>query len=127
MLVLSRKIGQKIMIGHNIELTVLDVRGDTARIGIEAPKSVTIHRKEVYEEIRQSNHQAMAPPAGLPGLDGLANAPSWLGLQQANAAWQNVQQGQPTQPQAAPGETEKPAVGNPPALMTGEPGTEGPA
>ena len=53
MLVLTRKLNQSIMIGEDIEITVVDVRGDQVRIGIAAPKSVTVHRAEVYEEIQE--------------------------------------------------------------------------
>lgn len=60
MLVLTRKKGQAIIIGHDIELSIIDIQGDQVRIGINAPKSVTIHRKEVYEEIRRENLTAIA-------------------------------------------------------------------
>lgn len=55
MLVLSRKKGQSLMIGQNIELTIIDIQGDQVRIGIRAPKDVSIHRKEVFVEIRDEN------------------------------------------------------------------------
>ncbi len=58
MLVLSRHIDESIMIGDEIELTIVDIRGDKVRIGISAPSSVAVHRKEVYESIRQENEQA---------------------------------------------------------------------
>jgi carbon storage regulator len=58
MLVLSRKKGQSIMIGHDIEISIIDVQGEQIRLGINAPRSVTIHRKEVFEEIVQENKQA---------------------------------------------------------------------
>lgn len=60
MLVLTRKKGQALMIGHDIELSIIDIQGDQVRIGINAPKSVTIHRKEIYEEIRKENLSAVA-------------------------------------------------------------------
>lgn len=59
MLVLSRKIGETIIIGDNIEISVVDIQGDTIRIGIDAPKAVKIFRKEVYEEIQAENRRAM--------------------------------------------------------------------
>lgn len=59
MLVLTRKKGQALMIGHDIEISVIDVQGDQVRIGINAPKNVTIHRKEIYEEIRKENISAV--------------------------------------------------------------------
>lgn len=52
MLVLTRKVGQSIVIGDNIEVVVLEVRGEQVRVGIRAPKDVTVHRKEVYEQIQ---------------------------------------------------------------------------
>jgi carbon storage regulator len=58
MLVLSRQRDETIMIGDEIELTIVDIRGDKVRIGIKAPSSVAVHRKEVYEAIKRENEQA---------------------------------------------------------------------
>ena len=58
MLVLSRQKDQTIMIGDNIEITVVDIRGDKIRLGITAPPDIPVHRKEVYEAIRKENKQA---------------------------------------------------------------------
>ena len=58
MLVLTRKKGQKLIINDNIEVTILETRGDTVKIGINAPKHVTIFREEIYEEIKKANKQA---------------------------------------------------------------------
>ncbi len=58
MLVLSRQRDETIMIGDEIELTVVDIRGDKVRIGIKAPADVPVHRKEVYDAIRRENEQA---------------------------------------------------------------------
>lgn len=58
MLVLTRKKDQTIVINDNIEITVLDIQGDQVRIGVNAPKSVTIHRKEVFLEIQEENKKA---------------------------------------------------------------------
>ena len=55
MLVLTRKLGQSIIINDNIEVTILDVKGDSVRLGVEAPKNVTIYRHEIYEEIKKEN------------------------------------------------------------------------
>lgn len=55
MLVLSRQRDETIMIGDDIEITVVDIRGDKVRLGINAPGSVPVHRKEVYEAIRREN------------------------------------------------------------------------
>jgi carbon storage regulator len=57
-LVLGRRVGEGIMIGHDIKVTVLVVAGDKVRIGIDAPKDVQVHREEVYLEIQQANLQA---------------------------------------------------------------------
>jgi carbon storage regulator len=57
-LVLSRQRDETIMIGDDIELTVVDIRGDKVRLGIKAPASVPVHRKEIYEAIRRENEQA---------------------------------------------------------------------
>ena len=58
MLVLSRHRDETIMIGDDIELTVVDIRGDKVRIGIKAPSNIPVHRKEVYEAIRRENEGA---------------------------------------------------------------------
>tara|TARA_Y100000994_G_scaffold226759_1_gene209886 strand:+ start:397 stop:564 length:168 start_codon:yes stop_codon:yes gene_type:complete len=55
MLVLSRKAEESMIIGDDIKITVLDIRGGQVRIGITAPKEVKIHREEVYERINQEN------------------------------------------------------------------------
>ena len=60
MLVLTRKKGQALMIGNDVEISIIDIQGDQVRIGINAPKNVTIHRKEIYEEIRKENMSAIA-------------------------------------------------------------------
>jgi carbon storage regulator len=58
MLVLSRQRDESIIIGDNIVITVVDVRGDKVRLGIEAPREVSVHRREVYEAIQRENRQA---------------------------------------------------------------------
>ena len=60
MLVLTRKLQQSIMIGDEIEIVVLEVRGEGVRLGIRAPKTVTVHRKEVFDLIRDENAGAAA-------------------------------------------------------------------
>jgi carbon storage regulator len=55
MLVLTRKVHQSIIIGDEIEVVVLEVRGEQVRIGIRAPKNVSVHRKEIYEQIQEEN------------------------------------------------------------------------
>jgi carbon storage regulator len=58
MLVLSRQRDETIMIGDEIEISVVDIRGDKVRLGISAPTRIAVHRKEVYEAIRRENAQA---------------------------------------------------------------------
>ena len=58
MLVLSRQRDETIMIGDEIEITVVDIRGDKVRLGISAPTRITVHRKEVYEAIKAENERA---------------------------------------------------------------------
>ena len=60
MLVLARKVGQSIVISDNIELLVIEVRGDQVRLGIEAPKSIPVYRKELLDQIRAENVRAAA-------------------------------------------------------------------
>ena len=58
MLVLSRQRDETIMIGDNVEITVVDIRGDKVRLGITAPRHIQVHRKEVYDAIKRENEQA---------------------------------------------------------------------
>jgi len=59
-LILTRRVGESIVVGDDIVLTVFEVRGDAVRIGIDAPRSVRVNRKEVYEEIQRTNEQAVS-------------------------------------------------------------------
>lgn len=59
MLILSRNKGEKIIIGNQIILTVLDVQGDQVRIGIEAPHEIPVYREEIYQAIEQENKAAV--------------------------------------------------------------------
>ena len=69
MLVLTRKTKQSIMIGDDIEVTVVDIRGDKVRLGINAPKEISVHRKEVYDAIRRENKAAaQVKPEDLSGF-----------------------------------------------------------
>ena len=69
MLILSRKLGESIVIDGHIRVKIMRVDGDVVKIGIEAPASVPVHRQEVYEEIQRSNQQAlMRQSAPLPKL-----------------------------------------------------------
>lgn len=58
MLVLSRHRDESIMIGDDVVVTIVDIRGDKVRLGIDAPKSIPVHRQEVYEAIKRENEQA---------------------------------------------------------------------
>jgi carbon storage regulator len=58
MLVLSRKKDESIMIGDEVEITIVDVRGDKVRLGITAPKSIPVHRREVYDAIQREKKAA---------------------------------------------------------------------
>ena len=61
MLVLSRRAGESIVLGDDITVTVLEVRGDVVRIGIDAPRSLKVHRAELLEQLEESNRQAASP------------------------------------------------------------------
>ena len=60
MLVLSRKLGERIVIGPNIELTVVDIRGNQVRLAVEAPRDVSIHRQEIYRRIQDDSRHERA-------------------------------------------------------------------
>jgi carbon storage regulator len=75
MLVLSRKIDERIMIGDQIEISVVDIKGDQVKIGIQAPGHIKVYRQEVYEAIQKENIEAArARPASLPDLDRLLDS-----------------------------------------------------
>ncbi|MDD6036399.1 MAG: carbon storage regulator CsrA [Lachnospiraceae bacterium] len=63
MLALSRKVNESIMIGHDIEITVLEIKGEQVKIGINAPKSVPLYRKEIYVQIQEANKEAVSTEA----------------------------------------------------------------
>ena len=69
MLALTRKKGEALVINNNIEITVLEIRGDQIKIGISAPKDVPIYRKEVYLQTQQENEATISAD----GLDALNN------------------------------------------------------
>ncbi len=58
MLVLARRLNESIMIGDDVEVVVIDIKGDQVKLGIRAPKKVTVHRKEIYMEIKNANIDA---------------------------------------------------------------------
>ncbi len=62
MLILTRRVGESVMIGDEVTVTVLGVKGNQVRIGVTAPKSVSVHRQEIYERIRAEQSDGGAPP-----------------------------------------------------------------
>ena len=74
MLVLSRQRDQTIMIGDDVEITIVDIRGDKVRLGINAPPEIPVHRKEVYEAIKRENRAAASvKPEDIENVAGKAN------------------------------------------------------
>ncbi len=61
MLVLTRRSGESVMIGDDVVVTVLEVRGDVIRLGIRAPRDIQVHREEIYRELQASNREAASP------------------------------------------------------------------
>jgi carbon storage regulator len=113
MLVLSRQRDETIMIGDDIEVTVVDIRGDKVRLGINAPKEIAVHRKEVYDAIRRENRAAaQVKPEDLSGLNKLpprpgtkpGAKPTGPGSAQPPEQVHSPQQPPPTPPQGGPGE-----------------------
>lgn len=68
MLALARKVNESIMLGNDIEITLLEIKGDQVKIGISAPKSVPIYRKEIYLQIQEENRQAAGPEIDVEAL-----------------------------------------------------------
>lgn len=58
MLILTRRVGENVIVGDDIVISVIEVRGDAVRIGIQAPRSVSVHREEVYLELQKANQDA---------------------------------------------------------------------
>ena len=57
MLILTRKVGESVLIGEDISITVLSVRGNQVKLGVQAPKEVSVHREEIYQRIQQSKDE----------------------------------------------------------------------
>jgi carbon storage regulator len=72
MLILARRIGESIMIGDQVEISVVDIKGDQVKLGINAPSQVKVYRREVYAAIQEENRAAAAAaPKSLPHIEGL--------------------------------------------------------
>ena len=69
MLILSRKINEKIMIGEDISVSIIEIRGDQVRLGVDAPREVKVYRQEVFDAIRAENRAAAESAAVFPELD----------------------------------------------------------
>ena len=90
MLVLSRRIGESVVIGHDIVVTVLEVRGDIVRVGIDAPRHVQVHRSEVYAAIEAANRQAASPDQ-----DAVASLARQLGARDAGGQGESTSESRP--------------------------------
>lgn len=71
MLILTRKLNESITIADNIEISVIEIKGDQVKLGVEAPKEIKVFRKEVYLAIQKENREAARTTAELPALGGL--------------------------------------------------------
>ncbi len=71
MLVLSRKKNESIKIGDDVEIVIVDIKGDQVKLGIKAPRSISVHRAEVYEEIQRENREAAKNTTKITGLGNL--------------------------------------------------------
>ena len=69
MLVLTRKLNESIMVGDDVKITIVDVKGDQVKLGITAPRQVAVHREEVYMEIQKENQLAAYSNPNLDNLD----------------------------------------------------------
>jgi carbon storage regulator len=96
MLLLTRKLGENIRIGDDVKITIVEVKGNHVKLGIEAPPSVKVHREEIYERIQQENRRAQALQAGAGATPATGNAGSSA-----------------PGPSPTPGNDGKPAGGNP--------------
>ncbi len=75
MLILARKVGESIIIGDRVEISIVDIKGDQVKLGITAPRDVKVYRQEVYREIQEENRRAAgARPEALPDI-GLPKEP----------------------------------------------------
>ncbi len=73
MLALTRKLNESIMIGNDVEISILEIKGDQVKLGISAPKSVPIYRKEIYIQIQEANKEAIDSSASMDVMKKLFN------------------------------------------------------
>ena len=76
MLRITRRGGERVIVGGEVVIEVLELRGATVRLGIEAPRSVSIYREEIWLEVKRENEAAASAPDGLPPLPPLATPPA---------------------------------------------------
>lgn len=69
MLILTRRVGETVMIGNDVTVTVLGVKGNQVRIGVNAPKEIAVHREEIYERIKRETQGGGASLRTMPGSD----------------------------------------------------------
>ena len=118
MLVLSRQRDETIMIGDDIEITIVDIRGDKVRLGITAPATIPVHRKEVYEAIQRENREAAKVKMDdLTGLPTPPHMPKTPGKGPGGAGPGNMPHQRPqvpfTRPPNTGGPSQPPASGRP--------------
>lgn len=78
MLILTRRMGENVVVGDDIVISVLEVRGDAVRLGIQAPRSVSVHREEVYLELQRANREAAEAAHAVTDAAVAAVADGWL-------------------------------------------------
>jgi carbon storage regulator len=114
MLILARRIGESIMIGDQVEISVVDIKGDQVKLGIKAPAQVKVYRREVYAAIQEENRAAAsAAPQSLPKIEGLMQKPTSTGKGTGGGGAGGTG-GPGSTPPSAPGGVGG-ATGNPPA------------